>query len=132
MTYDYYGDDASYGVPGDLKTVVTQEWDAVGEDWVGDDTNYFRYYTGTTTAHELKRVLIPNAYAAFVSAYGDPDDPENENAGDSQTDPLSNYTCFYYEYDADRRVSDRIVFGKSNETDYVLNQLEMEILSRSG
>jgi len=120
MTYDYYDSGASYGLPGDLKTIVTEQWDATAEDWVGDDTNYFRYYTGTTTAHELKRVLVPNAYAAFVAAYGDPDDPENPNAGDSQSDPISNYTCFYYEYDADRRVSDRIVFGKSNETEYAV------------
>jgi RHS repeat-associated protein len=122
MIYGYYGASygASYGLPGDLKTIVTQQWDAVAEDWTGDDTNYFRYYTGTTTAHELKRVLLPNAYAAFVAAYGNPDDPYNSNAGDTQSDPIANYTCFYYEYDADRRVTNRVVFGKSNETDYTV------------
>jgi RHS repeat-associated protein len=117
LTYDYYGYDASYGLPGDLKTIVTEQWDATAEDWVGDDTNYFRYYTGTSTAHQLKRVVLPNAYAAFVAAYGDPDDPYNSNAGDGPSDPLANYTCFYYEYDADGRVTKRLVFGKSNETE---------------
>ena len=71
--------------------------------------------------HGLKRVLVPNAYAGFVSAHGDPADPQNPNGGDTQTDPISNFTCFYYEYDADHRVSDRIVFGKSNETDYTVS-----------
>ncbi|MCZ7586718.1 MAG: hypothetical protein M5R36_27155 [Deltaproteobacteria bacterium] len=126
MTYDYYLDGASYGLPGDLKTVVTQEWDAATEDWVGDDTDYFRYHTEDdletgAVEHGLKRVLLPNAYAGFVAVYGDPDDPENEDAGDGQSDPIANYTCFYYEYNADRRVAERIVFGKSNETDYTVS-----------
>ena len=113
-------------MPGDLKTIVTQEWDAATRAWVGDDTNYFRYHTTNdvetgAVEHSLKRVLVPNAYAAFVSAYGNPADPQNPNGGDAQTDPISNFTCFYYEYDADRRVSDRIVFGKSNETDYTVS-----------
>lgn len=125
LTYTYYGSGASYGLPGDLKTILTQHWDAGTSDWAGDDTHYFRYYTSDDPAsgavkHGLKRVLIPNAYAAFVAAYGDPDDPQNENAGDGQTDPIAGYTCFYYEYNADRRVKDRVVFGKSNATDYAV------------
>ncbi|NUQ64053.1 MAG: hypothetical protein HUU20_16370 [Pirellulales bacterium] len=47
MTYAYYGYGESYGLPGDLKTIVTEAWDAVAEEWVGDDTNYFRYYPMT-------------------------------------------------------------------------------------
>jgi RHS repeat-associated protein len=126
MTYDYYVTGNSYGLPGDLKTIVTQEWDAATQAWVGDDTNYFRYHTTNdvetgAVKHGLKRVLVPNAYAGFVSAHGDPADPQNPNGGDTQTDPISNFTCFYYEYDADHRVSDRIVFGKSNETDYTVS-----------
>jgi hypothetical protein len=120
LSYDYYGYDASYGLPGDLKTIVTGHWDAGEEDWVGDDTNYFRYYTDAAGAHGLKRVLIPNAYAAFVAAYGDPDDAYNSYAGDTQNDPIANYTCFYYEYDADRRVSNRIVFGQSNQSEFAV------------
>jgi|GEM_PF-2811325 len=113
-------------MPGDLKTVVSQEWDAATEDWAGDDTDYFRYHTEDdletgAVEHGLKRVLLPNAYAGFVAVYGDPDDPENEDAGDGQSDPIANYTCFYYKYNADRRVAERIVFGKSNETDYTVS-----------
>ena len=29
LTYDYYGTSESYGLPGDLKTIVTEQWDAV-------------------------------------------------------------------------------------------------------
>jgi len=36
--------------------------------------------------------------------------------GATQTDPISNFTCFYYEYDAERRVTKEVVFGKSNES----------------
>ncbi len=77
MTYDYYGSTGdTYGLPGDLKTIVTEQWDAAASVWTGDDTNYFRYYTDTATAHELKRVILPNAYAAFVAAYDNPDERE--------------------------------------------------------
>ena len=118
ITYGYYADGDAYGLPGDLKTILTQQWDAVAADWTGTDTNYFRYYTDADSAHEVKRVLTQNAYAAFVAAYGDPADPTNPNAGDTQTDPLADYTCFYYEYDADHRVSKQVLFGKSDETSF--------------
>ena len=118
ITYGYYADGDAYGLPGDLKTILTQQWDAVAADWTGTDTNYFRYYTDADSAHEVKRVLTQNAYAAFVAAYGDPADPTNPNAGDTQTDPLADYTCFYYEYDADHCVSKQVLFGKSDETSF--------------
>ena len=125
ISYNYYGDSDLYGLSGDLKTIITQEWDpsaGAAGDWIGNDTAYYRYYTGATTAHELKRVLLANAYAGFVSTYGDPDDPSNIHAGDGQTDPIANYTCFYYEYDADRRVTKEVVFGKSNQSEFASSQ----------
>jgi hypothetical protein len=55
ITYSYYGNYDSNGLAGDLKTILTQQWNGTG--WTGDDTNYFRYYTSPTAAHELKRVV---------------------------------------------------------------------------
>ena len=133
-TYTYYGADESFGLAGDLKTITTEQWDANTQSWsgqwdasaqmwTGDDTYYFRYYTDAGQEHELERALLPNSYASFVNAYGDPTNEANWGQSwftdDSQTGPISNYTCFYYTYDTDRRVSKEIVFGKSNESDYV-------------
>ncbi len=115
ITYDYYGDSESYGAMGDLKTVVTQHWD--GAAWTGDDTYYYRYYTSQYDsatnpgyAHSLKRVLLPNTYAKLCADQGNPFTVSESTIAD--------YTCFYYEYDADRRVSKEVVFGQSNETEF--------------
>ncbi len=35
ITYGYYADGDAYGLPGDLKTILTQQWDAAAEDWTG-------------------------------------------------------------------------------------------------
>jgi YD repeat-containing protein len=122
ITYGYYATGESYGLAGDLKTITTQQWNATvnsgAGDWTGNDTYYYRYYTTSGNEHLLERVLLPAAYAKFVSAYGDPADSSNTNSGDLQTDPIANYTCFYYEYDASRRVSKTVLFGKSNGTGY--------------
>ena len=121
ITYGYYGkyngSNELFGLSGDLKTITTQQWDATSQTWTGDDTDYFRYYTTAGHEHELERALLPNAYASFVSQYGDPAD--SANSGDTQDDRIASFTCFYYTYDTDRRVSKEIVFGKSNESDYV-------------
>ena len=121
-TYTYYGSNQDFGLPGDLQTITTMQWDTTAQAWAGNDTYYFRYYTAAGQEHELERAILPNAYASFVSAYGDPTDPKNWNQlwylGDSQTSAISNYTCYYYSYDSDRRVSSEVVFGKSNESDF--------------
>ena len=117
LTYDYYGYGASLGLAGDLKTIVTQQWDATAEEWVGDDTNYFRYYTGTSRPTNSSGLSCPTLTRPSSPPTAIPTIPTTPNAGDSQSDPIANYTCFYYEYDADRRVSKRLVFGKSNETE---------------
>ena len=123
LTYDYYGDSASFGATGDLKTVVTQQWN--GSSWTGDDTYYYRYYTGQYDAetnpgyaHSLRRVLLPNAYAAALSNFGvgNLDTVTETQVTNGKT--IADYTCFYYEYDADRRVSKEAIFGQSNETEF--------------
>jgi YD repeat-containing protein len=47
--------------------------------------------------------------------------PTNDT-GDDQTNPNANpivkFTCYYYEYDADGRVSKEVVFGNSNESNF--------------
>ena len=117
IAYGYYAANESFGLAGDLKTIITRQWDVATQAWTGDDTDYFRYYTTAGHKHELERALLPNAYASFVSQYGDPAD--SANTGDTQGDPIASFTCFYYTYDTDRRVASEIVFGKSNESDYV-------------
>ena len=131
ITYGYYGkyngSDELFGLPGDLKTITTQQWDVATQAWTGDDTNYFRYYTDPQQDgyNLLERAILPNSYASFVNnpLYGNPADPANEHQSwdgdDQQTSPIASFTCFYYTYDADRRVASEIVFGKSNESDYV-------------
>ena len=115
MTYDYYGESESYGATGDLKTVVTQQWN--GSTWTGDDTYYYRYYTGQYNsatnpgyAHSLKRVLLPNTYAKLCQ--------DGYNPLTVSESTIANYTCFYYEYDADRRVNKEVVFGQSNNSEF--------------
>ena len=110
ITYSYYDSGESYGLAGDLKTTVTQQWDAATHDWTGSDTYYFRYYTSADKAHELERVLLPNSYAKLASTGVNP-----LTCSDSQ---VAGYTCFYYQYDADRRASNVVVFGQSNASDY--------------
>ena len=123
-TYDYYGDSESYGAAGDLKTVLTEQWN--GSAWTGDDTYYYRYWTGeydSTTnpghAHDLQRVLLPNAYAAALAEFNVTSlDEIAENTQGINGKTIADFTCFYYEYDADHRVTDEVVFGASNESTF--------------
>ncbi len=124
MTYTYYNandpsSSVQYGLPGDLKTVLTQQWDAAANNgagaFVGTDTYYFRYYTDDSSGHGfangLERALLPNAYAALYTATnGDPEDASEAY--------IAGFTCYYYQYDANCRVSEEVVYGNSNQTDY--------------
>jgi len=118
MTFDYYGDSESYGSSGDLKTIVTQQWNATTEQWTGDDTYYYRYYTGEYDsatnpgyAHAVKRVLLPNTFAKLTADQGNPFTVSEA--------VIANYTCTYFEYDADRRVAKKTVFGETNQSTFV-------------
>jgi len=105
------------GLTGDLKTSVERQWDAVGETWSAGDTTYFRYDIGTAGgtgfAHGVKRVVLPNAYAA-LAAYAAAQETTVEALADEAVAP---FTCFYYEYGIDRRVSRQEVFGESGSTE---------------
>ena len=125
ISYDYYYETLanSYDEPvhpdeiGNLKTITTQHWD--GSAWMGNDTYYYRYYNGPDYdaetnpgyTHSLKRVLLPNAYAA-AEAFAASQSTTVDLLSEEQ---IANFTCFYYEYDADHRVSKEVDFGQSNE-----------------
>ena len=126
VTYDYYADGDGYGLPGDLRRIVTQQWDPTlsggSGDWAGNDTSYFRYYidgaNGKGFAHGLERVVLANSYdslAKYATEHSTTVDELSEAV-------LNSFTCFYYEYDADHRVSKSVVFGQSNESDFVNNE----------
>ena len=76
----------------------------------GSDTYYFRYYTGTGQEHELERVMLPQLRSPprAASSYGDPVGHPQNWTGDTQSDLIASYTCFYYEYDADGRVTKEV------------------------
>jgi len=113
LTYTYYVTE-SFGLPGDLKTIRTQYWDTMAAKWSGNDTNYFRYYTDATHAHQLKTVTLANAYAALSDITGG--HPENASESSGASVYIGNYTCFFYEYDANGRVTRQQVFGESNSS----------------
>jgi RHS repeat-associated protein len=129
ITYEYYADGDSYGLPGDLKKIVTQQYEnGVASDYDTSDTDYFRYYTfryytGTGQEHLLERVVLANSYAklkADCAAKGLTPEQALEEPGDPiSTIYIGNYTCFYYEYDANARVTSKVVFGQSNQSTFV-------------
>jgi hypothetical protein len=109
VEYEYYGSGEDHGLRGDLKTAVRKDWD--GESWTGNDTCYYRYYKdaagGVGFAHGLKFALLPQAFKALDDAVEDP-----FTASDST---VANYACYYFEYNADRRVTKEKLFGQSRE-----------------
>ena len=62
----------------------------------------------------MKRVLLPNAYAK-AAEYAQALTPP-QTVDDLDDTQIANYTCFYYEYDADRRQTKQVVFGGTNES----------------
>ena len=123
ITYDYYGTGSDNGLAGDLKSISTQQWDATLAipAWADGDTSYFRYYTENDAEngafkHGLKRMLLAEAYEK-AEAYGAGLTTPLTVDELSETD-IANFTCFYYEYDAMGRVTEREVFGESSGTSY--------------
>lgn len=108
---------STFGSAGDLQKVITkQQWNGSAFVDSNPDTYYFRYFTSGSATHELKRVLLPQAYAmAVASEYGQQHGAPETWLGDTQEDPIANFTCFYYEYGTNHRVAKEVVFGKSNE-----------------
>jgi len=113
LSYEYYDGVESYGLLGDLKFIITQQWD--GQQWADVGTDYFRYYTETGKEHLLKRAILPNAFAKLYADTSGCPESATETPQQGQV-YVGNYTCFYYEYTADRRMSKKVVFGESNES----------------
>jgi RHS repeat-associated protein len=135
VVYAYYGDSESYGSEGDLKTVTTQVWD--GSQWASTGTSLYRYYktpgatassssssssspsdssssssggflgTGIAPPHLLKYVVEPASYERLAT---DPNVTDPLTAGDLM---VSQYADYYFEYDAQRRVTRESLNGGS-------------------
>jgi hypothetical protein len=124
---------------GDLQSATTQYWN--GSAWTGSDTYYYRYYTGPTCnaagqfigfAHGLKREIMPASYSSLASAVDPGGTPAQQLAAvsqlpddDANTNPnceIGKYTCFYYQYDVDRRVTLETVFGKLRTETYAYTE----------
>ncbi|MBN1362221.1 MAG: autotransporter-associated beta strand repeat-containing protein, partial [Sedimentisphaerales bacterium] len=137
VTYDYYGTGSDNGLLHDLKTVTTKHWDPAlnsGEGgWPSEgDTIYYRYYTEATYdppesteeedyigfAHGLKRQLLPEAYAKACEHFNTTnlDTVDDDDVVGGKT--LADFTCFYYEYNTEQRVTLETVYGGLRTTTY--------------
>ncbi|MGL5096230.1 MAG: DUF6531 domain-containing protein, partial [Planctomycetia bacterium] len=97
VLHDYYGAGADHGNPGDLKTVVVEEWS--GSAWTVLETSYYRYWKSGQAGgyeHGLKYALGPDAFSRLADAVADP-----FIATDAQVSAVAD---FYFEYDSSRRV----------------------------
>jgi len=123
--YTYYGLNAEHGGEADLKTVTTQTWE--DGQWEDTGTTMYRYYreslspsssssssssssgSGNSPAfvHLLKYVVNPEAYERLKA---DPNVTDPLTASDSK---VAEYADFYFEYDAQRRVTKEMVNGGS-------------------
>jgi hypothetical protein len=106
VLYTYYSGSGSGGTNGDLKTATTEKWNVANAEWESLGMSYHRYYgSGAPNGfvHGLKFVLEPEAYARMVAASLDP-----LTATDAE---LAGYADYYFEYDAEHRVSLETVRG---------------------
>ncbi len=119
--------------------------DGATPTWTGNDTYYFRYYIGPTLAngvqigfaHGLMREILPNSYSSLAAAADSnypndttaeqlaiidalPDSYVNAPAPDPSDNnvDITNYTCFYFQYDQYDRVTKETVFGKLRTTNF--------------
>ncbi|MBN2579528.1 MAG: autotransporter-associated beta strand repeat-containing protein [Pirellulales bacterium] len=129
IEYTYYvtGANEHNGTTGDLKTVTTTYWDSATSDWatVGE-TYYYRYYTGETYEgetfvgfqHGLKRELLPEAYAKACDHFGTDDLGTIADDYEYNGKTLADFTCFYYKYDSNKRVTYEEVYGELRTTTF--------------
>ena len=127
----YYGNSSSNGLPGDLQMASVEYPDGSGTPMAGESGNwygwtddssgptaYFRYYTATTMsggaqigfAHGLRNALLPVAYSGLASYAAANDGGQVDQVPDSVADT---YTCYYFQYDANCRVSKESVYGQT-------------------
>ncbi len=127
VSYFYYGSGDTNGLACDLKAVATQYWD--GSAWTGNDTIYYRYYTEATYdgstqigfAHGVKRELLAAAFNSLATSlgYGNASIEDRIAAVSAVSEAnIAAYTCFYYQYNADQRVTYEEVYGQLRSTSY--------------
>jgi RHS repeat-associated protein len=103
VAYTYYESGDANGNPGDLKTAVVE--DASGTPL---DTSYYRYYPSYGGFDGLKYVFNSDSFARLSAAVANP-----FTATDPQVAPYADY---YFEYDAQRRVSKEVAQGTASDS----------------
>ena len=101
--YEYYAAADECGSLGDLKRAKTRAW--IADGWQDTAVHYYRYWKAGQASgftHGLKFALGPESYAR-LAAVADP-----LAAGDGL---LAQYADYYFEYDAQRRVTKEAVEG---------------------
>ena len=112
--YSYYGLASEHGSYNDLEKVVIERWR--DSAWESIKTNYYRYWKGGEenengeqigVSHGLKYILDAAGYDKMVKA-GYP--PEADNGVE-----LAKYASHYFEYNAERGVSQEVINGGQEE-----------------
>ena len=117
VVYSYYDGTDSFGSLGDLKSAVTQEWS--GSAWSDLGTSYYRYYkSGDTNGfeHGLRYALNPQAFQNLS------DDPSVSNPYTASNAIVSLYADYYFEYDADQRVTKETIKGGSQSYTFAYSE----------
>jgi len=100
VRFAYYEIGEAGGSLDDLKSATIEQYDKGSESWRIVERKHYRYYMEEDThgfASGLKLVIGAGAYQLMLDAGLNP-----ETATEAE---LINYADFYYEYDADRRVT---------------------------
>ncbi|WP_166442703.1 RHS repeat domain-containing protein [Phragmitibacter flavus] len=108
-SYGYHSGSTG-GSYGDLRTVVTENFDVATNSWKAINHKHYRYYTsngGTGFTHGLKYVIRDTAYQRMVNAGHQPETAPEE--------VLAEFADFYFEYDSLQRVSLERLRGGTQE-----------------
>lgn len=100
VRFDYYAFDETGGNLDDLKSVIIEQYDKGTDDWRVVAQKHYRYYLEGDAhgfASGLKLVIGAGAYQLMLDGGLNP-----ETATETE---LLTYADFYYEYDADKRVT---------------------------
>ena len=109
VSYSYYDGSTTHGSLGDLQLATRQVYS--GASWVDSQVRYYRYYKqgdANGFAHGLKYALEPQAYQKMVA---DGQTPTTASEG-----TLAGYASYYFEYDAQRRVTKETIPGERSYT----------------
>jgi len=109
VAYAYYDGATPHGSLGDLKLATRRVYDA--GTWIDSETRYYRYYkSGDANGfeHGLKYALEPQSYAQLLADGHTPDTVADAT--------LATYADYYFEYDADHRVTREVTHGAAAYT----------------